>query len=404
MTMSPDGATVTELHAAEGVLLDLPAQGNAPGKTIKASTLAATGEAGAGLQTATFEGPVDYRESRAARGAQAAVDRHATARRLIVHTKPGPRRPPAGGVPRQRQVRRRHAVDGRSTDRRVPGRPGSAGPRRPRRPSPDRRRPSPTPSSPSHARTISLTMGTQVLQAETDVRSIMERKADTGRGRAGRKTASARRADEAALAAQAGSAGHGPVEPARVRWERVARRLFGRGPAVADRRHRAAGGHHRNRRQVRQPHRPPQGPHEDAARRRRSENEQRNVHRDDRHVGRLRLRGRQAPGDLHVHRHGAGPPGRSRRGTSPASGSTCSSRRGPTSWNASKGTGGDDHRDRPHGARAAPHLHVGGRDLRDGGVAGRSRAEVGRRPARRRWPRSCGSSAPSTTFRPKAAR
>ena len=37
-----------------------------------------------------------------------------------------------------------------------------------------------------HARTISMTMGTQKLQADTDVRSVMERKPDAGRGRGGR--------------------------------------------------------------------------------------------------------------------------------------------------------------------------------------------------------------------------
>ncbi len=89
MTMSPDGATVTLLNATESVVVDLPAQGASPAKTIKASTLVAAGEGGAGLQTATFEGPVDYRETRAARGAAPAIDRRATARRLIVRTKPG---------------------------------------------------------------------------------------------------------------------------------------------------------------------------------------------------------------------------------------------------------------------------------------------------------------------------
>ena len=90
MTMSPDGPTVT--HAER----DRERRGGSAGagrarrpRRSRRRRWSPRARAGAGLQTATFEGAVDYRETRAARGAAPAVDRHATARRLIVHTKPG---------------------------------------------------------------------------------------------------------------------------------------------------------------------------------------------------------------------------------------------------------------------------------------------------------------------------
>ena len=79
-------------------------------------------------------------------------------------------------------------------------------------------------------------------------------------GRAGPGHPGREGADEAALHAEAGSAGDDPIEPARVRQRSVARHLFGVRTTDAAGRHRAAGRHHRPRRQVRQPHRTPQGP------------------------------------------------------------------------------------------------------------------------------------------------
>jgi lipopolysaccharide export system protein LptA len=87
--MSPDGKTVTALNATENVQVDLPAEGDAPAKQIRSATLTAAGAAGNGLQNATFGGNVEYRESRAARGTLAAVDRVAKSASLIVATKPG---------------------------------------------------------------------------------------------------------------------------------------------------------------------------------------------------------------------------------------------------------------------------------------------------------------------------
>ena len=56
-----------------------------------------------------------------------------------------------------------------------------------------------------HARTIAMTMGTQKLRADTDVRSVMERKPDAGRGRGGAAPGS--EPTQAAVAAEAGPAG-----------------------------------------------------------------------------------------------------------------------------------------------------------------------------------------------------
>ncbi len=89
LAMSPDGKTVTNLNASENVQVDIPPDGDAPAKRIRSATLTAIGAPGTGLQNATFGGNVDYRESREARGALAAVDRQARAISLIVATKPG---------------------------------------------------------------------------------------------------------------------------------------------------------------------------------------------------------------------------------------------------------------------------------------------------------------------------
>jgi lipopolysaccharide export system protein LptA len=184
MTMSPDGSAVTVLNATENVVLDLPAQGQTPAKTIKASTLAAAGEGGGALQTATFEGPVDYREVRAGRGDQPPVDRRATSKRLIVHTKPG-----LGDLQQAEFRGNVKFVDGAKTTAEAPLGIYQV--------DQDRLDLSPSPTDPGpppiltnsdlvvHARTISMTMGTQKLRADTDVRSVMERKQAPARGRAG---------------------------------------------------------------------------------------------------------------------------------------------------------------------------------------------------------------------------
>jgi lipopolysaccharide export system protein LptA len=183
MTMAPDGSTVTRLNATENVQLDLPAQGTMAAKTIKASTLAASGEGDAGLQTGTFEGPVDYRETRAARGNLAAVDRHGTARRLIVHTKPGL------GDLQQAEFRGNFKfVDGSQTAEAPVGVYQVDQDRLDLSPSATDPGPPPTVTDGQmtvHARTISMATGTQKLKADTDVRSIIDRKPEAGRGAQG---------------------------------------------------------------------------------------------------------------------------------------------------------------------------------------------------------------------------
>jgi lipopolysaccharide export system protein LptA len=183
MTMSADGSAVTSLNATENVLLELAGQGTAPAKTIRASTLVGAGSNGAGIDTATFEGPIDYRESRAARGTVTAIDRQATARRLIVHTKPG-----LGDL--QQAEFRGNVKFVNGTDTTGEAQVGVYQVEQDRLdlgPSPTDPGPPPTVTNDEmtvHARTISMTMGSEHLSAETDVRSIMERKpAPAGRGR-----------------------------------------------------------------------------------------------------------------------------------------------------------------------------------------------------------------------------
>ncbi len=89
LALAPDGKTVTNLNAAESVQVDLPADGDAPAKQIRSATLTAAGAPDTGLQSGTFGGNVEYRETRAAKGNLPAVDRQAHSVTLIVATKPG---------------------------------------------------------------------------------------------------------------------------------------------------------------------------------------------------------------------------------------------------------------------------------------------------------------------------
>src|SRR5262249_13184079 len=88
--MAPDGATVTNLTANESVELDIPADGDVPQRRIRAAALMAAGAAPGGITHATCAGePVDFRESRPAKGKLAAIDRTARSQKLDVKTKPG---------------------------------------------------------------------------------------------------------------------------------------------------------------------------------------------------------------------------------------------------------------------------------------------------------------------------
>jgi lipopolysaccharide export system protein LptA len=93
--LAPDGSTVTNLVANENVQVDLPADGDLPARRIRSASLLATGpstgsgQAPAGIQAATFSGDVEYRETRAARAKLAAVERTAKSARMDLKTKPG---------------------------------------------------------------------------------------------------------------------------------------------------------------------------------------------------------------------------------------------------------------------------------------------------------------------------
>jgi lipopolysaccharide export system protein LptA len=89
LALAPDGTTVTNITANDSVQVDLPPEGDLPARQIRSASLAGTGTAASGIQSATFAGGVDYRETRAARGTVEAIDRTARSERMDVKTKPG---------------------------------------------------------------------------------------------------------------------------------------------------------------------------------------------------------------------------------------------------------------------------------------------------------------------------
>jgi lipopolysaccharide transport protein LptA len=88
LSLGSDGSTITGLLANEHVQVDLPEEGEAPARRIRSATLNASGPE-TGLQSATFGGGIEFRETRAARRNVAAVDRTATSQTLVAETKPG---------------------------------------------------------------------------------------------------------------------------------------------------------------------------------------------------------------------------------------------------------------------------------------------------------------------------
>jgi LPS export ABC transporter protein LptC len=76
--MAPDGATLTSLNARDRVVFDLAAAGTQPAKRVRSAALAASGEAGKGLTTASFTDGVEYSET----GGVPAVKRTVTSRTL----------------------------------------------------------------------------------------------------------------------------------------------------------------------------------------------------------------------------------------------------------------------------------------------------------------------------------
>jgi lipopolysaccharide export system protein LptA len=174
IALGPDGATVTSLTANDGVEVLLPADGDLPARRIRSASLVATGAEGTGLQNATFGGPVDYRESRAARGGAAAIERTARSLRLDVQTKPG-----FGDIERAEFHGNVHFTEGAKTTADAPVAVYSI--------KEDRLELSPSstgdPGIGPHvsdgrinvdARTIQMILGPQKMTAETKVRSLMQ--------------------------------------------------------------------------------------------------------------------------------------------------------------------------------------------------------------------------------------
>jgi lipopolysaccharide export system protein LptA len=174
IALGPDGSTVTSLTSNENVEVTLPGEGDLPARRIRSVSLVATGAAGTGLQNATFAGPVEYRESRAPRSGVAAIERTARSLRLDVQTKPG-----FGDLERAEFHGNVHFTDGSRTTADAPVAVYSI--------KDDRLDLSPSatgdPGTGPHvsdgrinvdARTIQMVLGTQKMNAETKVRSLMQ--------------------------------------------------------------------------------------------------------------------------------------------------------------------------------------------------------------------------------------
>jgi lipopolysaccharide export system protein LptA len=172
IALAPDGATVTNLAANESVQVDLPADGETPARRIRSTSLLATGAPGAGIQAATFAGDVEYRETRPARGKVAALDRTARSARMDLKTKPG-----FGDIEQANFHTNVRFADGTQTTAESPTAiyqiaqdrldlsPGAGDTGRGPHLSDGR--------ISVEARTIQMTLGTQAMRAETNVRSVM---------------------------------------------------------------------------------------------------------------------------------------------------------------------------------------------------------------------------------------
>jgi lipopolysaccharide export system protein LptA len=172
VAMAPDGATLTNLSATENAQVDLPAAGDTPARRIRSATLVATGAAGKGIQAATFAGSVEFRETRAATGALAAIDRTAKADRLEVATAPG-----FGDIEKATFHNHVHFTDGTHTTAEAPTAvyaiaqdrleltPGAGDKGRGPHVSDGR--------VSVEALTIQMTLGAQRIKADTNVRTVM---------------------------------------------------------------------------------------------------------------------------------------------------------------------------------------------------------------------------------------
>ena len=179
--MAPDGKTVTLLTATENAQVDLPAEGNLPAKRIRSATLVASGAPAAGLQSATFSGKVDYRETRAAGRGAPAAERTATSESLVIDTKPG-----LGAVQKadfkgnvtftdgDLKAEAQRGIYHLERDR-IELMPADGVPGKPPRVTDGK--------IDVGAKTIEFTMGTRELTADTKVRSLLQTK-PAGRGQA----------------------------------------------------------------------------------------------------------------------------------------------------------------------------------------------------------------------------
>jgi lipopolysaccharide export system protein LptA len=170
MTMGADGSTVTALNATENVQVDLPATADAPARRINSATLVAAGPNG--IQTATFAGGVTFHETRPAGRGTPAGERTGRSVRLIAETEPG-----LGAIQQADFRGNVHIQDGETI---------ADGQRAIYRVAEDSFDVSPSKgdSGPEssvndgrvlvNARTISFTVGTKKLHAETNVRSSMQ--------------------------------------------------------------------------------------------------------------------------------------------------------------------------------------------------------------------------------------
>ncbi len=178
ITMGADGSTVTVLNATQDVQVELPASANAPAYRITAANLTSGGATG--LQTATFTGGVNYREIRPASRGAAASERTGRSQRLIVETQPG-----LGAIQRADFRGNVHIVDGATI---------AEGQRAVYHVAQDKfdisnsqGDPGPLPSVNDgrvlvNAGTISFTVGTKKLIADTNVRSSLQPSKGDGRG------------------------------------------------------------------------------------------------------------------------------------------------------------------------------------------------------------------------------
>jgi lipopolysaccharide transport protein LptA len=172
VAMGPDGNTATNLTANEKVQVDLPPDGETPARRIRSASLMAMGPPGAGIQAATFAGDVEFRENRAARGKLAAIDRTARSQRMDVKTKPG-----FGDIEQASFHNNVRFTDGAQTTADSPTAIYSiAEDRLDLSPETGDVGPAPHVSDGRisvDARTIQMTLGAQIMKADTNVRSVM---------------------------------------------------------------------------------------------------------------------------------------------------------------------------------------------------------------------------------------